>query len=120
MSTGCQLHIDVTDGLIVARIVGEPTADFFGDCISRLKQVIEETGINKVLYDVMAADAPYLDVALHGTKTVIKSLGKPLKRAVVVPNSKLSYMAWLILGGENCCIFYHDMNAAIAWLKAAE
>lgn len=120
MSTGCQLHIEIMDGLIIARIVGEPTMDFFADCIARLKQVAKETGIRKVVYDMRATEAPYMDVILHGTKTAIATPGKPLQRAVVVPNTRLSYMTKLIFGDGNCRVFYQDIDAAIEWLKAAE
>lgn len=120
MNTGCQLHIEVMDGLIIARIVGEPTTDFFHDAIMRLKQVVKDTGIRKVLYDMLATDAPYMDVILHGTRTAVETPGKPLQRAVVVPNSKLAYMTRIIFGEVNCRIFYRDMEAAIEWLRAAE
>jgi hypothetical protein len=120
MSTGCKLYVEVKDGLIIARIVGEPTFDFFGDCIARLKQVVKDTGIRKILYDLLSTDTPYMTVILHGTKTAIETPGKPLLRAVVVPNTKLSYMTRIIFGEENCRVFYQDMDGALEWLKAAD
>lgn len=120
MSTGCHLHIEVMDGLIIVRIAGEPTFDFFGDCIARLKQVVKDTGIRKVVYDLRAMDAPYLDVILHGARTAIETRGRPLQRAVVVPNSKLAYMARIIFGEGNCRVFYQDIDAAIEWLRTAD
>lgn len=117
MSPACELHIEVMDGFILARIVGEPTRDFFADCIARLKQVVKDTGIRKILYDMLATDAPYMDVILHGTRTAIETPGKPLKRAIVVPNSRLAYMARIMFDEKTCRIFHQDMDAAIEWLK---
>jgi hypothetical protein len=40
-----------------------------------------------------------------------------LKRAIVVPNSKLAYLARLAFGEGDYRVFYNDMVAAITWLS---
>lgn len=118
MSTGCQLHVEVVDGLIVARIVGEPTIAFFDECIYRLQPVLQDTGITKILYDLSAAEAPCIDTILHGTKISIEARATMLRRAIVAPNSKIAYLVRLVFGEENYRIFYENRDDAIQWLKA--
>lgn len=118
MNTECQLHIEVTSDFIIARIVGEPTAGFFVHCIAQLKQVAKDTGLRKVLYDLRATETPYMDVILDGTRTAIETRGRPLLRAVVVPNSRLDVMIRIVFGESNCRVFYKDIDAAAEWLAA--
>jgi hypothetical protein len=40
-----------------------------------------------------------------------------LKRAIVVPNSRLAYLARLAFGEGDYRVFYNDMVAAIRWLS---
>lgn len=120
MSEECQLHIEVTDDFIIARIVGEPTASLFNHAIACIKQVVKDTGIRKILYDLRATETPYMDVILDGTKIAIETRGTPLVRAVVVPNSKLDMMIRIVFGEQNCRVFYQDMDAAAGWLKTQE
>lgn len=117
MSTECQLHVEVVDGLIVARIVGEPTSTFFDECIDRLRPVVQGTGITKILYDLTATEAPYIDALLHGTKRSIETRAT-LQRAIVVSNSKIAYLARLVFGEGNYRIFYDNWDDALQWLKA--
>jgi hypothetical protein len=41
-----------------------------------------------------------------------------LKRAIVVPNSRLAYLARLAFGEGDYRVFYNDMVAAIVWLNS--
>ncbi len=42
--------------------------------------------------------------------------GIRLKRAIVVPNSRLAYLARLAFGEGDYRVFYNDMTAAVKWL----
>ncbi len=39
-----------------------------------------------------------------------------LRRAVVVPNTKLAYLARIAFGEADCRVFYNDMVSATNWL----
>jgi hypothetical protein len=41
-----------------------------------------------------------------------------LRRAIVVPNSRIAYLARLAFGEGDYRVFYNDTAAAIAWLDA--
>jgi hypothetical protein len=40
-----------------------------------------------------------------------------LRRAIVVPNTKLAYLARLAFGEGDYRVFYSDITAAIRWLE---
>jgi hypothetical protein len=44
--------------------------------------------------------------------------GVQLRRAIVVPNTKLAYMARIAFGEGDYRVFYSDIAAAIRWLTA--
>ena len=62
--------------------------------------------------------APAVDVALAQRKLDEQHAGE-LRRAVVVPNTRLGHLAGLAFGHGDYRIFYDDVPAAIAWLRQA-
>jgi len=69
-----------------------------------------------VLYDCLEMHAPPVSVPLL-QQQLDKKLGKiKLRRAIVVPDTKLAYLARLAFGDADYRVFYNDMEAAINWL----
>jgi len=78
-----------------------------------------DAGRAKVLYDTLEMDSPTPDVP-WAQRALDEELGKlRLKRAIVVPNSRLAYLARIAFGEGDYRVFYNDMVAAIAWLSEA-
>ena len=44
--------------------------------------------------------------------------GVHMKRAIVVPNSRLAYLARMAFGEGDYRVFYNDLGAAMEWLRA--
>ncbi len=79
--------------------------------------LVQDTGRNRILYDALEMDPPIVNVALSQQK-LDEELGSiQLRRAIVVPNSRLAYLARLAFGEGDYRVFYNDMTAAVAWLS---
>jgi hypothetical protein len=72
-----------------------------------------------VLYDVLEMHPPHVDVP-WSQRALDEKLGDlRLRRAIVVPNAKLAYLARLAFGEGDYRVFYNDIAAAVAWLTQA-
>jgi hypothetical protein len=112
-----QLWVEAVGNLIIARIRGVPTEALISECQDRVLLLVKGTAHNLVLYDTLEMDAPPLDVVLS-QRTLDEQLGSvTLRRAIVVPNSQLAYLARLAFGEGDYRVFYNDMTAAITWLS---
>ncbi len=111
------LWVEPFGHIIVARIRGIPSANTLNDCQERIIALIKDTGQGRILYDCLEMETPPIDVPMAQWKLdneIATSLN--LKRAVLVPNTKLAYLARIAFGEANVRVFYNDMGAAIAWL----
>lgn len=93
------------------------TAELVRERSARILQIAEDTGCKKLLLDDLELDPmPYEAVKLQ------QSLNEPLDAlnfciAVLVPNSRLAYLARVQFHGRNHRVLYNDMTAAIMWLS---
>jgi hypothetical protein len=72
-----------------------------------------EAGRGKVLYDTLEMLAPPVDVP-WAQRELDETLGTvQLRRAIVVPNSRLAF------GEGDYRVFYNDIVAAVQWLSEA-
>ena len=117
MSTG-QHWIELVGDLVVARIRGEPTEQLLRETQEQVLFLVKDAHRGKVLYDTLEMTVPPVDVAWSQRK-LDESLGSiQLKRAIVVPNSQLAYLARLAFGEGDYRVFYNDFIGAIKWLAA--
>jgi hypothetical protein len=111
-----QLWVEPVGNLIIARVRGEPTEALLQECQERVLLLVQDTGQGKVLYDALEMEPPSVEVTLTQRK-LDEDLGPVrLRRAIVVPNSRLAYLARLAFGEGNYRVFYNDMTTAITWL----
>jgi hypothetical protein len=71
------------------------------------------------LYDALELELPTVDPAL--VQQQLESELDPhlrLRRAIVVPNSRVAYLARLAFGEGDYRVFYNDMCAALQWLDS--
>jgi hypothetical protein len=95
---------------------GEPTEELLRECQDRILVLVQDTGNTRILYDTLEMEPPPVDVPLAQRK-LDEELGPvQLRRAIVVPNSRLAYLARLAFGEGDYRVFYNDMAAAITWL----
>jgi len=116
-----QLWIEpVGSDLIMARVRGVLTEALLEECQHRVIQLVKDTERGLVLYDALEMEAPSIQVTLS-QRRLDKELGKiQLRRAIVVPNTKLAYLARLAFAEGDYRVFYNDIVAAIQWLMEKE
>lgn len=112
-----QLWIELVGDLIVARVRGEPTPELLKECQDQVLFLVRDAQRGKVLYDTLEMLPPPVDVPLL-QRELDESLGSiHLRRAIVVPNSRLAYLARLAFGEGDYRVFYNDIVAAVRWLS---
>ena len=116
MSQG-QAWVELVGDLIVARVRGEPNEQLLRETQDKVLFLVKDAGRARVLYDTLEMDAPPVDVPWSQRELDAKLGPTKLRRAIVVPNSKLAYLARLAFGEGDYRVFYNDMIAAIKWLS---
>jgi hypothetical protein len=115
-----QLWVEPVGGLILARVRGQPTEELLRECQNRVLQIARDapdTTIHRVLYDALEMESPPVDVPLAQRQLDEALKGVRLRRAIVVPNTRLAYLARLAFGEGDYRVFYSDIAAAITWLS---
>jgi hypothetical protein len=116
MSHG-EAWVELVGDLVVARVRGEPTEALLRSTQEKVLFLVRDAGRGRVLYDTLEMTPPPVDVP-WSQRELDQQLGPVrLKRAIVVPNSRLAYLARLAFGEGDYRVFYNDMVAAIRWLS---
>lgn len=110
-----QIWIEPVGNIIIARLRGTATKELISEIHERILNIARDVGHGRVLIDALEMDPPPVEIPIHQWKLEEQSQKLNLRRAVVVPNTRLAYLARLAFG-ENVRIFYNDMSAAISWL----
>lgn len=113
-----KLQVSVSGNVLLVEQHGEMTGEALRDCQQRVLELARQTGLRRVLYDAREMLAPAAELALMQQKLDDQLAGMKLRRAIVVPGSRLAYLARIaFFEGENR-VFYDDIDAALAWLQS--
>jgi hypothetical protein len=114
-----EASVELEGELVVARVRGEPTEALLRSTHEQVLRLVGEGG-GRVLYDTLDMTAPPVDVP-WSQRQLDDALGPVrLKRAILVPDSKLAYLARLAFGDGDYRVFHNDRTAAVRWLTEAE
>lgn len=112
--------VEPVGDLIIARLRGQPTEALLRECQDRVVRIVRDrrdATQHLVLYDALEMESPPVDVP-WSQRQLDEALGDiRLRRAIVVPNTRLAYLARLAFGEGDYCVFYSDIAAAVAWLS---
>lgn len=112
-----RLWIGTVGDLIIARLRGEPTAALLRSCQDQVVRLAKEAGRGKVLYDTLEMVPPPPQLTFV-QRDLDEELGDVhLRRAIVVPNARLAFLARIAFGTGDYQVFYNDITAAIQWLS---
>jgi ribosomal protein L1 len=111
-----QLWVEPVGSIIMARVRGVPNEAVLRECQERVLMLVRDTGQNKVLYDALEMDAT-VDQAIIQQKMDAEMGDVKLRRAIVVPNTRIAYLARLAFGEGEHRVFYNDIGAALTWLQ---
>ena len=115
-----QLWIEPVGEVIIARMRGVPTESLLKECQERILNLVKDTEKGLILHDCLEMETPQIEVPVSQWKLDEQTAAVRLRRAVVVPNTRLAYLARLAFGEGDVRVFYNDMAAALAWLTNVE
>lgn len=119
-----QLWVEPVGEIVLARLRGRCDEGVLKECQQRVFELVKETRQVKVLYNALELEDPTVDMALlqdRMDQDAWEQIGPiPLRRAILVPNTRIAYLARIAFGqfGEGTYrVFYNDMAQAILWLE---
>lgn len=119
-----QIWVEPVGDIVLARLRGACDEDIIRECQHRVIELVKDTGQVKVLYDALELEDPTVDMALLQQTMDLEAWKQygpiPLRRAILVPNTRIAYLARIAFGqfGEGAYrVFYNDMAQAILWLE---
>lgn len=115
-----QLWIEPIGNIIVARVRGIPTQALLREAQERILQLVKETEKGLVMYDALEMETPAVEVPISQWQIDQELPPTKLRRAIVVPNTKLAYLARLAFGEGDYRVFYNDLHSALNWLDSKE
>ncbi|MFC3458255.1 MULTISPECIES: SpoIIAA family protein [Massilia] len=87
-------------------------------CQDRMLALARETGLRRVLYDARGMSAPEAHIALMQQELDGQLGDLKLRRAIVVPGTRIAYLARIAFFEGEDRVFYDDVEAALAWLRS--
>jgi hypothetical protein len=119
-----QLWVEPVGKIIIARIRGACSESILQELHARVLQLIEDTQQARILYDALEMDDPTSELALVQQRLDKETTdilgGRPLRKAILVPNTRSAFLARIAFGqfGEGeYRVFYNDLAEAVRWLE---
>jgi hypothetical protein len=112
-----QLDVRVSGDLLLVEVQGEMNEAVLRECQQRVLELALETGLRRVLYDARAMIAPEASLVLTQQELDDQLGALKLRRAIVVPGTKIAYLARIAFFESEDRVFYDDIDAARAWLR---
>ncbi len=117
-TTDGSFWVELVGDVIVARVRGQPTEDLIRACQDHVLLLLQDTTRWKILYDALEMRDPTTDVALVQRELDALIGDRPIRRALVVPNSRIAFLSRLAFGDGEHRVFYNDLSGALQWLNA--
>jgi hypothetical protein len=109
--------VELVGDVIVARLQGDVSEELLRQVQDEVLRLAVDSGRARVLLDVLEVSPPPVELTFVQRKLDEDQRALRLKRAIVVPNSRLAYLARLAFGEGDYRVFYNDMIAAAKWLS---
>ena len=78
---------------------------------------MRSSGYTSILYDLRDLDFPLAKVLLSRETIEREAHGLRLRRAIVVSNMAVGYLARLAFSADDCRVFFGDCEAAVGYLS---
>jgi hypothetical protein len=102
--------------VIVARLRGTASEALLRELQEAVLQLAARLARPRVLVELLELNVPQVELAALQRKLDEDRRAAGLRRAIVVPDSRLAYFARLAFGDGNYRIFYNDRAGAMQWL----
>lgn len=114
--TGQRIWVEVSGDLIVARLRGSITEQDTADAQAQVLLLLAETQRSRVLYDVLELEPPSIDLTLVQKEHSEELHLKGVRIAILVPNTRIAFLARLAFGQGDYRVIYNDLAEAVTWL----
>lgn len=118
MPNSQRIWVELSGEIIVARIRGAMTADDISDLQAQVMLLLTDSGRSRVLYDALEMEPPGVDLTLAQQPNSEQLRRRGVRAALLVPNTRLAYIARLAFGEGNFRVIYNDLAEAVRWLTA--
>jgi hypothetical protein len=102
--------------VVVARLRGTASEALLREVQEAVLQLAARLARPRVLVELLELNVPQVELAALQRKLDEDRRAAGLRRAIVVPDSRLAYFARLAFGDGNYRIFYNDRAGAMKWL----
>ena len=110
------MWVELVGDVIVARLRGQPNEAILRKVQEEVLKIAADTGRWRVLLDVLEMKAPPVELTSVQRRLDEDQRALGLRRAIVVPDSRLAYLVRLAFGEGDYRVFYNDMVGAVKWL----
>lgn len=110
------LRVEVADDVLLVLPPDRMTEAALRLCQERMLALARETGLRRVLYDARRMTEPEAHIALMQQELDGQLGDLKLRRAIVVPGTRIAYLARIAFFEGEDRVFYDDVDAALAWL----
>jgi hypothetical protein len=117
-ATAAQASVETEGDVVVVRVRGAPDAGLLARLQKETMEQVRASGTRRVLYDARALSPPDTETVLRQRELDDQLVALGLRRAIVVPNTRIAYLARLAFGEGEVRVFYDDTDAALRWLRA--
>ncbi len=112
------LRVEVADDVLLVLPPDRMTEAALRLCQERMLALARETGLRRVLYDARRMTEPEAHIALMQQELDGQLGDLKLRRAIVVPGTRIAYLARIAFFEGEDRVFYDDVDAALAWLRS--
>lgn len=105
--------------LVVVRLTQPASERVLEECQLSLLETMAQTGSKAVLYDLTEMAPAPVNVLLYQRLLNEHVRHLDLRRAIVVPNTRIAHLARLAFGVGDYKLFYDDLEAAKRFLRDA-
>lgn len=112
------LRVEVADDVLLVLPPDRMTEAALRLCQERMLALARETGLRRVLYDARRMTEPEAHIALMQQELDGQLGDLKLRRAIVVPDTRIAYLARIAFFEGEDRVFYDDVDAALAWLRS--
>jgi hypothetical protein len=109
--------VELSGDIVVARVRGVVTEEALGRLHEQVLLLLQGAAHRKVLYDALEMDPPTVDMTLLQQRMSEAVHRKEGRIAILVPSTRIAYLARIAFGQGEHRVFYNDLGSAIAWLN---
>lgn len=116
--SGTERHVwvELSGDIIVARLRGDLNESHIADVQAKVLVLLGETERRRVLYDALEMDPPSIEMTVAQQQMSEQLHRKGARVAILVPNTRIAYLARIAFGQGDHRVFYNDLAAAVTWL----